>query len=283
MTPEGVPLRFDVARAGDRLIGFVLDYLIVIAISLALALLGAILGLASGLVAAIMNLAMFLVANFYFTWFEIRWRGSTPGKRALGTRAINIRGGPLRADAVFTRNLTRNLEVFLPVQVARAPESLLPGAPAWAVLVAIAWFFVIALLPLFNRDRRRLGDLIAGTIVVRAPRSALLPDLSRESGPKATGMRPVYTFRPEQLEIYGIYELQVLEDVLRGATEQRREALETVCDRIKRKIGWDPAGWNVNAHTFLTDFYGAQRRHLEQKMLMGRRKESKLVDRPPSA
>ena len=91
------------------------------------------------------------------------------------------------------------------------------------------------------------------------------------------------TLRPEQLEIYGIYELQVLEGLLRRPGPTQREAMELVCDRIKRKIGWDPEHWNVEPYRFLVDFYAAQRQRLEGRMLMGERREFKRTDPPPPA
>jgi len=277
-TPEGVPLEFEIPRSGARIAAFVLDYLLVTAISILLTISMLLVGFATGpaLAVAIGLLAFFLLQNFYFVWGEIRGRGATFGKRFLRLKAVDVRGGPLTAEAVIARNLTRNVEIFIPVMIALNPETVVPGAPPWVVAVAIVWFFVLGLLPLFNRDRRRIGDLISGTVVVRAPRATLLEDLSRKSESAPLAAKTTYTFRPDQLELYGVFELQVLEDVLRGASERRREALDTVCDRIKRKIGWDPAHWNVASYRFLMDFYAAQRRHLEQKMLLGRRKESKL-------
>ncbi len=82
-------------------------------------------------------------------------------------------------------------------------------------------------------------------------------------------------FTSEQLVFYGIYELQVLENVLRTNASHfgHYEAVTTVADRIKLKIGY--VGAVDDSERFLRDFYAAQRAHLEQKMLFGQRIEDK--------
>jgi hypothetical protein len=93
----------------------------------------------------------------------------------------------------------------------------------------------------------------------------------------AAAPAPAYAFTREQLEIYGIHELQVLEDILRRF-EQNTLApglLEDVCERIKKKIGWPADRWQVRPLDFLESFYAAQRGRLEQKLLFGQRQERK--------
>jgi len=84
-------------------------------------------------------------------------------------------------------------------------------------------------------------------------------------------------FRPAQLGVYGIYELQVLEDVLRKRMQPGgKEAVAAVAKRIKVKIEWnDTMQGTAPDHTFLERFYAAQRKHLEQQLLFGKRKERK--------
>jgi hypothetical protein len=86
-----------------------------------------------------------------------------------------------------------------------------------------------------------------------------------------------FPFTRQQLDIYGIHELQVLEDLLRrddqGVLDGR--ILEEVCDKIKTKLGWPRERWDVQPRRFLDAFYRAQRARLEQKMLFGQRQERK--------
>jgi len=271
-TPEGVPLPFEVASGGDRAGGFFLDMLIQSVVVFAIwVLASAAGGSEDGWMAALLLIVFFFLRNFYFAWFELRWQGATPGKRVTRTRVMDADGGPLRADAVLVRNLMRELEVWLPLSVVLAPESIWPDAPAWARLVSGLWALVFAFLPLFNRHRLRVGDMVAGTIVVRAPRAVLLADLGgREMGRSAA----TYRFTDRQLDIYGIYELQVLEDLLRRRQALHKDqALRAVCGRIRKKIKW--TGGEVQTERFLREFYAALRARLEQKMLLGKRKADK--------
>ena len=224
-------------------------------------------------------LAAFAVTHFYFTIFELRWQGRTPGKRAADLRVMDRHGGRLTASAIFIRNVTREVELVLPLAVLMDPRSVLQEAPSIVGFAAFGWILVLGFFPLLNRDRLRVGDVVAGTIVVHAPRIVLLPDLSesqaplvREAGTPASD-RSAYHFNSEQLDIYGIYELQVLEEVLRRERPDRAEALRLVAEKVARKIRWD--GGPIEPAAFLTSFYAAQRARLEQRLLLGQRKEHK--------
>lgn len=277
VTPEGVPLEFAVADAGDRATGFVIDQIYLFAMKAVLGLLlFALTPLIGGLAMALSILTVFLLDTFYFVWFELRWQGQTPGKKRAKIRVIDRSGGVLGAPAVFARNLTRQLEVMLPLGVLFAPDSFWPGAPSWVRLTAGVWAFVFAFLPLFNRDRLRVGDLIAGTIVIAKPTAVLFGDLGSLAARPSHARKTRYTFSAEQLSYYGIFELQVLEDVLRKAHVSDPTGQTAVCNTIMRKIGWPVADWTVDETQFLRDFYTAQRAHLEGRMLFGDRRESKF-------
>jgi uncharacterized RDD family membrane protein YckC len=272
VTPEGVPVRFAVALAGDRLGAFLLDVVfvnaIVLAIVIPLGLLAARGAFEADVVLAAAFLAVFLVRTFYFTFFELSWQGQTPGKRRLRLRAVEARGGPLTAEAIITRNLTREIELFLPMIALFAPDALFGGAPGWARLAALAWMLAFGFLPLFNRDRLRVGDLIAGTVVVRTPDAVLLEDLS------SARPREELAFTDAQLDVYGVYELQVLEDVLRGRGRAgHAEAVRTVAEKVREKIGW--TGPPAADEPFLDAFYAALRGRLERRLLFGKRRADK--------
>ena len=283
LTPEGLSLPFVVAPAGDRLSAFLFDTLLITGATVLAWVLAALSSLAGmeevGVSFAV--LAGFLLWNFYFIYFEVHWGGVTFGKRRAELRVISRDGGPLTAEAIFARNIMRDLEFYIPVLVLLAPDEMLPEAPGWGRLLAAVWLLVFALMPLFNKDRLRCGDLVAGTMVVKAPAAVLLSDLTARGAGSATE-RPApppeeFPFTRQQLDIYGIHELQVLEDLLRrddqGILDGR--ILEEVCDKIKTKIGWPRERWDVPPRRFLDAFYCAQRALLEQKMLFGQRQERK--------
>ena len=267
-TPEGMSLPFVVAAVGDRAAAFLIDLMAILLATIAVALVAVLISFA-GLPAV-----------------------GKPGKRRMHVRVISRDGGPLTAEAVFARNLMRNLEFYLPLTALLAPQLLVPESPGWGRLLALGWIGVFALMPFFNQDRLRCGDLVAGTLVVKAPAAVLLSDLSdratvrpasRPQPAGRTGPPPPpppaeeFPFTREQLDIYGVHELQVLEDLLRrddqGILDSR--VLEDVCEKIKLKIGWPADRWQVPVRPFLQAFYRAQRAALEQKMLFGQRRERK--------
>jgi uncharacterized RDD family membrane protein YckC len=271
-TPEGVPIQLELASVGDRLVAVMIDLFLMNVLGIALAIIVLFTG-ARGraeLAAAVMLVAFFLIRCFYFPILELRWRGQTPGKRATKIRVISRTGGPLTAQAAVSRNLLRELELFQPMVILLAPAAIAGGFPAWVGLVAGLWVLVFALLPLVNRDHLRAGDLVAGTIVVRAPPMLLLDDLGAARG------HPALQFRVDQLDIYGAYELQTLEAVLRfGNTLENAGALAAVAEQIQKRIGWTPGTERVGPFEFLSAFYAAQRARLEQRLLLGERRERK--------
>jgi uncharacterized RDD family membrane protein YckC len=273
-TPEGVPLRFQVARPGDRLAALSIDLAILWAAAILIALaifIGGPSGESGDLALAVLAVSLFLLRAFYFPFFELRWLGQTPGKRAVGIRVVDRQGGPLRARAVLARGLLRELELFQPLQVVLAPAMLAPGLPAWAGLLAGGWALACASLPLVNRDCLRAGDLAAGTLVVRSPKRRLLDDLAT-GAPRPAGL----VFTKEQLGFYGAFELETLEAVLRqGAGPGAESTLEAVAARIQKKIGWTPDGPAPRPYDFLREFYAAQRAWLEQRLLFGVRRARK--------
>jgi len=89
---------------------------------------------------------MFMVYFGYFIVFEWRWAGRTPGKRLLGIRVVRDGGFPLDFTSAVIRNLVRILEA------------------------GFGFYAVSALSTLLSPLNRRLGDMAAGTIVVRDSR-----------------------------------------------------------------------------------------------------------------
>ncbi|MFI5016839.1 MAG: RDD family protein [Dongiales bacterium] len=276
VSPEGVPMSVEVASYGDRLAAFILDSLFwtVAAVVLFLAILmssGMALGLRAGLSLGVF--AAFLLRNLYMIHFELVWRGATPGKRLMGIKVIDRHGGPLLPGAIIARNLTREIEYFLPVGLLSAGAAR--GAP-WLALCLGLWFLLFTLLPLFNRQRLRAGDLIAGTMVVVLPRRLLLDDLAEHQAR--------FVFAERQLRSYGAFELQVLEELLRRAAGKDAARLRReVADKICRKIAWTEPVGDTEVEQFLRDFYAAERAFLEREQLYGRPKASKEdVGKPAS-
>jgi uncharacterized RDD family membrane protein YckC len=272
VTPEGVGLPLELADGGQRLGAFVIDMLIMTGVFVVFTLLLLAAGLAIGRPVAFRAMGVlwlagaFFVRNFYFTWFEARPRGRTPGKRALGIRVIARHGGRLTLDSVIARNAMREVEIFLPLTFVAMGQGTGDGADTWLVVCGLIWSGTFLFLPLMNRDRLRAGDLLAGTWVIRVPRRPLLAELAADTD--------VETFTDAELDAYGVHELETLEGVIRQA---HPPSVATVADTIARRIGrrhWSDDGGTRDL-AFLQSYYAALRRRLEQRLLLGRRRVDK--------
>jgi uncharacterized RDD family membrane protein YckC len=148
-TPEQVHLEFMLAGIGSRFMAAFLDILIEIALYLILFLLS-LMWATSGLLSgnrsiwwnAFVTLVLFCINWGYYAIFEALWKGQTPGKRWAKIRVIKDSGRPINAFEAISRNLIRFID-FLPL------------------------FYGIGVITmLLNAKHRRLGDYVAGTLVV---------------------------------------------------------------------------------------------------------------------
>jgi uncharacterized RDD family membrane protein YckC len=277
VTPEGVPIAVELADPGERLSAFFIDWvtwtLATIAVYLPiLALIGRTGSILIGISIALF--VGFIIRNMYFIYFELAWRGATPGKRLIGLRVIDHHGGPLVPAAVLARNLTREVEMFLPLGMLMSWGGQGQGAVDWDKLLLALWMLFFAALPLINRDRMRGGDLIAGTMVIALPKQALMSDLVEST--------VQFSFTEPQLRAYGAFELQVLEELLRrpDAPDASR-VLNEVCDKICLKIGWSAPVPPSQVVLFLRDFYTAERAFLEREQLYGKGRADKYAKPGP--
>lgn len=271
VTPEGVPLRLSLAGRGERFAAVLIDLMIIVTVLVTAAIAAVMIlpGAAYEWGVALGLLFSFVLRSFYFIFFELRWQGATPGKRALGLRVIDRAGGRLKPEAVFARNLMREVELFLPISLLFSNAGT--GDSALASLLTMAWVGALIALPFFNKDRLRAGDIIAGTWVVEMPKNTLLPDMAAQPDIAQISVH----FTDAQLSVYGIFELQTLETVLRRSGPQARQTRKSVADRIKTKIGWQALTEPLADDRFLETFYAALRGHLERRALFGRRRKDK--------
>ncbi|WP_260925593.1 RDD family protein [Novosphingobium sp. 9] len=292
VTPEGISLPVKVATRGARMGALVIDLLfiglIMAGVSFALMSLlggagvaadrmkdGSLLGKAMMLIFIVWIVFMFLLRNAYFLFFELGARGATPGKRIAGIRIAARDGGRLSAEMVIARNLLRDIELFLPVLLV-ASAGVESGA-AW--LAATGWFAIFMLFPFFNRDALRAGDVVAGTWVLERPRHRLQPVLGAAvTAPSEAGETPAperrrYDFTRAELAVYGEFELQTLERVLRESGDKALDSVyQTIARKIQRQDGWG------DERAFLEDYYLQLRARLETGMRMGQRKADKYSD-----
>ncbi len=264
VTPEGVNLGLELASAGARAGAFLIDatIMLVLLVAITAALLYVAVPSTSAVLASLWMIGFFVLRNGWFTLFEMGGRGATPGKRLMGVRVIARDGARLTGAAVIARNAMREIEVFLPLSFL-GQQAAMGTADSFLTVFALLWSGIFLFFPLFNRDRLRVGDLVAGTWVVQLAGTRLSNDLA------GGAVRPRRTFPEEALRHYGILELQTLEQVLRV---EKPQALATVADTIRRKFALPNDGDDLG---FLSDFYAALCGRLESRMIMGERRETK--------
>jgi uncharacterized RDD family membrane protein YckC len=147
VTPEAVLLSRDVAGLGSRMIAIIIDGLIQGAALFAFAAaFFAVVGHVTTPELVIYLVGIFVVTWGYFPIFEGLWGGRTPGKRAQSLRVVQTDGQPVGWASVIVRNLVRIVD-------------LLPG-----------FYAVGSISILLTKRSQRLGDLAAGTMVVREPK-----------------------------------------------------------------------------------------------------------------
>jgi len=279
LPPEGVPLRFSIAGLAVRLAAQICDIAITAigAIALVLFLFAADVATANT-IGAIGSMLFFVIRIPYYVLSELLWNGQTLGKRLMKVKVISADGGSLSANALVVRNLMKEAEIFLPGTLL---FSLDEAEPMYSG-IAFAWILAVLAVPLMNRRRQRLGDLVAGTFVIHLPVPVLLKDMAFDDR-AVKKSADEFAFLTHHLDHYGTFELQTLEDILRArdtqkspaAQRRRKETLTAVVEQIRRKIDYaDPVGDDQN-EAFLSAFYNAQRAYLEQKQLFGEKRADK--------
>ncbi|MGI9500230.1 MAG: RDD family protein [Geminicoccaceae bacterium] len=275
MTAQGVLLDMPRADIGERVVAIVLDLffmsflmgMIVFAVWLAEE------QGAGDTADAFGFLILMLLRLFFFVTVEVVMKGRTPGKAIMSLRVVDRLGGTLTLKALIARNLSREVELFIPLlllfelMVADMNDSEPVGLLSYVAFMV--WMSAFVFFPFFNRDRLRLGDLIAGTMVVSQVDQALLPDPFDEAN------EPGYRFTRDQLDIYGLLELEHLAKALRSSPDYRTSVLPELATRIAAKIEWPNAIPPEQAEAFLRTYYQSLRAHLEQRALFGKRRLTK--------
>lgn len=173
-TPENVDLHLELAGIGNRVLATMIDTilsgLVIVAVGLSCIIIGFILDQTHVfsasrnqvlMVAAMIAMfAAFIVQFGYHIFFEGAWHGQTPGKKVAQIRVIEANGQPVGWAAVCIRNLVRTIDVGI-------------------LLIGL-------LVMLIDKNERRLGDLAAGTLVIRERKT----DISSGDVKLLTGAQP---------------------------------------------------------------------------------------------
>lgn len=230
-TPEQIALELPLAGIGSRFLAIAIDTLIQFALYVLTGLIFVLLipagfsvfsFLPKTLGPAIAIFIGFAIYWGYFAIFEIIWKGQTPGKRLAGIRVIKESGRPINAFEAIGRNFMRAVDMQ-------------PGLLYGVGLVCM----------MMNQQSRRLGDFVAGTVVVHEkPTDEVRPtwNTAVEDGQTASGLSEVTAEELVLIETYLSRRFELDPDV------RLRTAIQ-IADRIKAKTGLQP-----QAHQHVDDF-----------------------------
>ena len=166
VTPEGVALHLPAAGPLPRALAWVIDLAVRLGILTAV---GTVLGLMGAAGQGVYLVIFFLVFWAYPIVLEAMWNGQTLGKRALSLRVVSADGAPVGWLAAITRNLLRTVD-------------MLPIAYATGLVASLA-----------DPHGRRLGDMVAGTLVVHDA-----DEREHLSSPLNAVVAPPLALRPEE-------------------------------------------------------------------------------------
>jgi uncharacterized RDD family membrane protein YckC len=214
-TPEQIPLEFPLAGIGSRFLAIALDTLIQALGFLLIVFIAEILlptaarftPRALTWAAAIFFLCLFVLYSGYYALFEIFWNGQTPGKRLVRVRVISDSGRPITVYEAVVRNLLRIVDQ-------------LPG------------LYVVGIISVFLTARnKRLGDIVAGTVVVHE--KAMQESQPDFAGAASTAPSPGPQITAEELELIERF-LQRRYDL---SPEVRRQSAEQIAARLSARLG----------------------------------------------
>lgn len=220
-TPELVALEFPLAGIGSRFIAILIDSLLQAAVVLAI-FLGAMLFLPSLVkfeaasakwFIAIVILVPFLLQWGYFALFEAFWNGQTPGKRVAKIRVIQQSGRAITLFESLARNLVRIID-FLPTT------------------------YITGVISIFVTSRhQRLGDLVAGTLVVHESQtreSSALGNtrLFTRTAPQAPATPRAMSFPSDALSRLTTADLEAIETFLERRLDMALEVRQSLALRL---------------------------------------------------
>jgi uncharacterized RDD family membrane protein YckC len=223
-TPESVDLSFEPVGLGSRFLAALIDSVIQGVVLMVIGFLGLFAALSAAANAhdlfqniafAILLLLVGLLFGLYKMLFEAIWNGQTPGKRIAGIRVVRQNGLPVTFFPVMIRNLMRIIDVL--------PSSYVLGA----------------LCVLFTKQHQRLGDMAAGTVVVR-DRKATAPVV-----PTSLGREPQSDLDRLTEHVHRLTEVQLnpvrtfLARRSQLESEHRFKLALRLSESLAKAMGWD--------------------------------------------
>ena len=196
-TPEGINLSLSPAGPMPRMLAWLVDSLIRILIYIITFIVLALLGSTGTGIALIIT---FVVEWFYPVYFELFKNGQTPGKKSFNLYVVQDNGSPVTPSASMIRNLLRFVD-FLPLFYGFGLASML-----------------------LNKRFQRLGDLVAGTVVLYKEDAVLKYALTNEGDDESNDA--LTTISPSvSLEIKEQQTILQFQQRQKGLTKDRAEEL----------------------------------------------------------
>lgn len=219
-TPEHVVFEYELAGPGSRMVAALVD-LMLVGLGFLVILFFAWASTAGGFeMSGAYGLALAAVGAFALFWgypivFEIWWKGQTPGKRSVGLRVIQEGGYALTPSVVVARNLLRLVD-------------FLPGAYLLGLVVMI-----------LHPRNKRLGDLVAGTLVIRdrASAAARPPDILRTAQVPAGAEDVVAELRRGGAHKLPVEQIRLIEDFLGRRASMTPDARRRIAEQLTRAVG----------------------------------------------
>jgi uncharacterized RDD family membrane protein YckC len=212
-TPEQMTLDFTVAGIGSRFLAMSIDTSIQAGVAIVLFIILAVAGAFTALraqatwIGALLVAGLFLLTFAYFAVFEILWNGQTPGKRMVGIRVVKDSGRPLTPPETIGRNLLRIVDQ-------------LPALYAVGIVVALC-----------NAQNRRLGDFLAGSIVIREGSLAEIKPVWQASETPAAPSSPVIG-----VSSLSVDDLVLMDTFLNRRSDLAADVRARMADEILRKL-----------------------------------------------
>lgn len=241
-TAEGIELEYTLAGVGSRFLALFVDTMLQGLLILAIVIIGSLFAkslkdlyldqMNIWLIAAVI-IVIFLILEGYYIIFETSWNGSTPGKRAAGLRVIRDDGFPLDFRGAVLRNVMRVID-FLP-----------------------ALYGVGVLCIFFNRQHRRLGDMVAGTLVVREREDDAKAPVDTGFTWQTAATVPAVEGDPLPLELLTPQHIELAETFLRRRQQLpldvRQNMAIDVARRIRAQLQMPPEATTMGNEQFLED------------------------------
>jgi len=249
-TPESVELEFPLAGIGSRAYALLVDYSLIAIAMVSVMLVGLLFSFQTLAYASqdafgfrpslakwilpIVLLGLFAIFVGYFVFFETLWQGQTPGKRMAQIRVIREDGRPIGLPQATLRALLRVFDDIL--------------------LGLVGFLFIVQ-----GRQEKRLGDWVAGTVVIQELRARtnkdtiIIPD-ELKANQVADVMLETASFNLVTPDDFA-----VIREYLNRRSRFSVKAWETVSFRLaqqlKARLDLEGLPFNMTANLFLEGVY----------------------------